>query len=185
MNIFVTDESPAECARALDNRRLNKMMLETVQLFGYAMNNLKIDPSFYPVKNDGTPFKCTGSHTKHPCTLWLQESQGNAFWLHSHLAAMTLEYEFRTGKDCSYKRHLEQIARAIPLWPNGSRTPFANCSMHKEVGDTILSYRLTMVKKWEEAKATGDKRKSVSFGARDEPGWYGFLKNNAEWGSTS
>lgn len=181
MNIFFTDKCPVLCAQSLDNRRLNKMMLETVQLFGYAMNNLGIDESYYPVKKDGTPYKSTGSHTKHPCTLWLQKSKGNYRWLHGHLVALCREYEYRYKKKCSYWNNVEKVLDSFNQWPEGDLTPFCNSSAHKIEGSVVLSYRLTMIEKWELAKESGDARKSVSFGNRGEPGWYSFLKENASW----
>lgn len=180
MNIFVTSECPKQSAVALDNRRLNKMMLETVQLFGFAMHNMQIDKNYHPRKKDGTIYNSSGSHRKHPCTLWLQKSRGNFDWLLNHLKSMCEEYEYRYGRQSSYEENIKIIESARDLWPKGDITEFADCSIHKS-GDTILSYRYTMTKKWEDAKSQKDPRKSVSFGNRGEPEWYKQIAATEAW----
>jgi hypothetical protein len=179
MNIFVTDPSPQKSAQALDNRRLNKMMLESVQLFGYAMKNLGIGEQHFPRRKDGAPYSSEGAHRKHPCTLWLQQSQGNFQWLLDHLKGMADEYEFRYGRQCVYVENIEHLEKAESLWPVGPLTPFQNSSLFKDEEDVVAAYRETMAEKWNSALSSGDKRKSVSFGKRGAPAWFSSWKNTS------
>lgn len=182
MNIFYTDECPYQCAKNLDNRRVYKMTLETIQLFGYALYNLNAPEKDFPHKKDGLPFAINKAHLKHPCTVWLQQTRGNYEWLQKHLHGLTMEYEHRRGKVPEhYLENYQRILHASRYWPDGVKTPHVNCSQHSVEGEVILSYRLTMIKKWEEAINSGNSRKKITFGTRGAPGWYNFLKTHAAW----
>ena len=70
MNLFVIGNQK-QSAQALDDRRLVKMTVETLQLFAYAMNNLEIPNYRCTVsKETGLPFKSKNSHTNHAVTSW-------------------------------------------------------------------------------------------------------------------
>ena len=153
MNLFVIGNQK-ESAQALDDRRLVKMTVETLQLFAYAMNNLEIPDSFYPIsKETGLPYKSKNSHTKHPVTLWLQKSVGNFDWMFIYLQEMMAEYEHRFNKPSFVDPiNLERIQSARNLWPIGELTPFANCSLHQNIEDTLVAYKKTLVDKWKKGE---------------------------------
>lgn len=153
MNLFVIG-TQQESAKALDDRRLVKMTVETLQLFAYAMNNLKIPECYYPLsKETGLPFKANNSHTKHPVTIWLQQSVENFDWMFIYLQEMMKEYEFRFEKPSFVDSiNLERISKARSLWPNGCLTPFANCSLHQNIEDTLIAYKKTLIDKWKKGE---------------------------------
>ena len=149
MNLFVIGNQK-ESAQALDDRRLVKMTVETLQLFAYAMNNLEIADSCFPLsKETGLPYKAKNSHTKHPVTLWLQKSVGNFDWMFIYLQEMMAEYEHRFNKPSFVQSiNLTRIHSARNLWPEGELTPFANCSLHQDIEDTLVAYKKTLADKW-------------------------------------
>lgn len=181
MNIFVTDTDPIEASKNLDNRRLVKMQVETLQLFAYAMANLGIDESLYPINLAGAPYKASGAHRKHPCTLWLQESSGNFEWLLAHLEGLMNEYERRFNKLCSSRENIKHLKKSMKLWPQGPITPFANCTPFKEIEDIIQAYRITIVAKVEKAVAQNNPRTKINYGNRSYPHWYDSIKESGAW----
>jgi hypothetical protein len=80
MNIFAVSDCPIECAKALDNKRLVKMVLETAQLLCGAV----------VVCGGQAPYKLT--HRNHPAAVWTRKSQGNYVWLIEHFKALGAEY---------------------------------------------------------------------------------------------
>lgn len=98
MNIFRPDPSPTLSARALADRHVVKMALETTQLLSTVT---------------GGPYKPT--HAAHPCTLWAGASRVNAAWLLAHGRALCDEYARRFGKVHGCAAVLDRIdLAAIP-----------------------------------------------------------------------
>jgi hypothetical protein len=81
MNIFRPLPSPTDSARALADRHVVKMALESAQLLSTVA---------------GGPYKPT--HANHPCTLWAGTSRANAAWLLAHGLALCDEYTRRFGR---------------------------------------------------------------------------------------
>jgi hypothetical protein len=90
MNIFMTSKSPRECAQALDDLRLNKMILETAQILCTAL------PELYSVPTDAILYKPT--HRNHPSVRWAVNSKSNFTWLVHHFYYLNSEREMRTRK---------------------------------------------------------------------------------------
>ena len=142
MQLFVVSQNPVECAQALDDLRLNKMVLETAQLLcnaarQFASSNIK-DMLYRP------------SHERHPCSLWLQQDPRNLSWGIELFKALHDEWEWRRQTNSG---HLSWIKLAgvfslyySPLpWP----TEFVNCSQFKDHElDVFTSYQLTLNHKW-------------------------------------
>lgn len=158
MNIFVTSKDPATCARALDNLRLNKMILETTQLLSTAHRVLdKVGVL------EGEPlYKLT--HANHPCSVWLRVKQGNYQWLWKHLKALHAERHYRTGKSHASGRLCGPLKRVPKNIKAGKVFSFINCSKFPEL-PVIEAYRKTMRSKW-----ANDKR-TPGWGKRGKPGW--------------
>jgi hypothetical protein len=160
MNIFVTSACPTECAKHLDDKRVNKMCLESVQMLCTAINEL----------GGEAPYKST--HKNHPCNMWVRVSRSNWHWLWQHTKALCIEYtkrrELKTGVG---RRHacediLDNILELSHYIPKGELTPFVNCAANKSVGvsykhieDTKLAYQMYLSDRWETDKRT--------------PTWYG------------
>ena len=98
MNIFAVDRDPTRAARALPDRHVTKMILESAQML-----SIVFSPHYWDVgtvsKVDGTPFKTAkGAFKKHPCTIWAAESFENCAWLIQHACALCSEFRGRYGK---------------------------------------------------------------------------------------
>lgn len=74
MNIFAVSKHPRKCARALDDKRLNKMILETAQILCTRINLME--------GRQVTPYR--NCHVHHPIMQWVKDQQpnGSMFWLY-------------------------------------------------------------------------------------------------------
>jgi hypothetical protein len=141
MNIFVTNPNPKVCAEALDDLRLNKMILETAQLLSTAIR-------FHGHIGD-LAYKST--HVNHPCSMWARETVSNYAWLLGHFYALCQERFERTGKTHKSERLALTFEHSRHLLPSGSLTPFVNCTPYKDDG-VFDAYKLTLVDKWKNDK---------------------------------
>jgi hypothetical protein len=149
MNIFATDRDPIKSAQALDDLRLNKMILESVQMLAVALAEHGCPTSELPKKKDGTPFSTKGWRN-HPCTVWTRESRANYQWLVAHTEALIIEKFKRTGKLHSMHRNMPGLHSGEQYMPLAGPTEFTNSSMYgKNTGANIIDcYRNTMRSKW-------------------------------------
>jgi hypothetical protein len=146
MNIFVTDFSPYTSAFILDDKRVNKMVLETCQLLSTAIN----------VCGGAGPYKTT--HKNHPCSIWARETKGNYDWLLHHFEALLKEYTSRYGKTHKCEQYYTMLSSGIKCIPNGNITQFVNCTPYREELSVFVAYRKCLNDKW-----INDKRR---------PTWY-------------
>jgi hypothetical protein len=123
MNIFVTSSDPMECAMALDNKRVVKMVLESAQMLCAAMH-------YYEIKN--VPYKL--SHKNHPCTKWARQNRSNFKWLLAHFECLLAEYTYRTGKIHKCEELVTQFYESLWYIPPGPLTKFINCAKNNEKG---------------------------------------------------
>ena len=137
MNIFVTSGVPLECAQMLDDKRLQKMILESAQMLSTAI-----------IRHGGTVlYKPT--HVNHPCTLWTGATKGNYLWHLNLFSAMSGEYLGRRGKiHKSFSDCFQLLKSQSDLIPDGFLQSFPNCSMFKEEPNTFEAYKATMRTKW-------------------------------------
>ncbi len=157
MNLFATSDDPRVSAYALDDKRANKMLIESCQLLSTALifNNVH-DAGIYKL-----------SHAHHPITAWTARSRGNFLWVGIHALHLSDVYSSvykRTHASLAVaKRCLELIQRI----PDGELQPFHNSSLvrHPDVSVTE-SYRQTMNIKW-----ANDKLRPTWHG-RGHPDWY-------------
>jgi len=91
MNIFYLDHDAIKSARAMTDKHVVKMIVETAQLLSTAHHVL-----------DGTNalpkriYKPT--HRNHPSAVWVRETIGNYIWTRNHLWALLDEYAQRYNK---------------------------------------------------------------------------------------
>ena len=138
MNIFVTSADTVECAQALDDLRLNKMIIETAQILSTAM---RFHGSTTPV------YKST--HANHPCAIWARETEENYRWLLVYLKELCIERQKRTGKGHkTYAELYSYLVNGATLIPHGSLTPWPNCSRYKNSSDVHAAYKQTLRDKW-------------------------------------
>ena len=168
MNIFVTDTCPVKSARALDDLRLNKMILESAQML--CTNALAMAKQFdgasllvpgSTITDSLVPYKPT--HMNHPCTIWAGKSHYNYNWLARHFIALVDEKTDRTHKiHLSYTKllplltHIYGTELAIPVDDNLSFVYAGDYPVRTVSGlDVIASYRKTMLAKWEADRLKG------------------------------
>lgn len=88
MNIFSTHLDPRRCSYEIDDKRLNKMIVESCQLLStYChLNNIAVDGLYKPC------------YQHHPCQKWLNEDIFNVYWLINLLFCYIDEYDDRFHK---------------------------------------------------------------------------------------
>lgn len=141
MNIFAVSSSPSECAKYLDNKRVNKMILETAQMLCTNLNMLGIT----------TPYKST--HINHPCTVWVRSTSSNYYWTTIYFFQLLLEYRNRTNKVHACSALINIVAEKEHLFPLGPRTPFVNCTPYPST-EVHLAYKMLLSDKWSTDKRT-------------------------------
>jgi hypothetical protein len=135
MNIFVTDPDPKVAASHLDDKRVNKMILETVQMLSVHLNG---------------PYKPT--HINHPCTIWVGQSKANLYWTWRYLVCLHNEYKKRRNRDhLSFTKFIDMHG-SIDYAEDP--TEFCNCSAYTDCDDVFTAYQLTLADKWESDKRT-------------------------------
>jgi len=137
MNIFVTSTSPERSARALDDRRLIKMAVESGQLLSTALWLRKVPAPYRP------------THVHHPAASWTGATRGNFLWVLNHLRALTTEYAWRFGRTHATSRLVPLLQRAAVHVPKGRRQPFVNLSGFPRVAPTTEAYRRGLRRKWQ------------------------------------
>jgi hypothetical protein len=137
VNIFASSDDPVACARALDDKRVNKMIVESCQILSTVLH----------LKGCGSPDLYKPAYVNHPILLWSAQDARNYAWLFRHVRALFDERAFRTGN----RRHLSQ--RLMPLLGRHARTKrpptgFLNCTPFKDCADVHAAYRATLCDKW-------------------------------------
>ncbi len=136
MNIFTVSPNPRVCAEWLDDLRLRKMIVETVQIISTAqyLNGRDTEGLYKP------------THKNHPCCLWAAESDSHLQWLINLAFAYKNEYLWRFGKYhqtfSKFKklREIDEPGISIPeYWPN--------CSEYKD-HPVFNAYKMTLRNKW-------------------------------------
>lgn len=137
MNIFVIDPDVTICARALDDKRLVKMILETAQLLCTAA-----DHHGHPV----VPYRPT--HHRHPCALWARATRGNFVWLQRLGHAYGQEYTYRFNRVHKSQLVIDSLCPLVV--PPGARQQFVDCTPYAGTPGTVFQhYMQTLMDKWE------------------------------------
>ena len=125
MNIFAVSKHPRKCARALDDKRLNKMILETAQILCTVIN-LREDRQITPYRN---------SHVNHPITKWAME-RDHQIWLYHLGIAYGEEIQFRHGRKHASHLVLEGLTLNTPwlLKPFKTDIEFFNGARNMKLG---------------------------------------------------
>jgi hypothetical protein len=138
MNIFYLHQDPNIAAKAMTNKHVIKMILESAQLLSTAHHILD---------GENSPYKellYRRTHANHPSAIWVRESSANYQWLYEHFTALGAEYTERYGKTHKSIRQLSNILKNIPHNIQcGKATPIkiaiANTTWHHR--DPVTSYR--------------------------------------------
>jgi len=135
VNIFVTSGSAFSCAKVLDDKRVVKMVLETAQMLSTAITEHGGEGFYKP------------THVNHPCSRWVRETRGNYWWTVLHFHALLSEYSRRYLRTHKCSNHFLAAVRGGLFIPEGSRTPFVDCSGQSE-GDVFDNYWACLRHKW-------------------------------------
>jgi hypothetical protein len=167
MQIFITSIDPTDCAIALDDRRLNKMITETCQIMCGALYlngaNCKDNPLKSKHPEIELPFKI--SHLNHPCVKWASLNSANFGWLYLLLYELNKEWLYRGfNPHLSFTKCYDVFNKLWDILPEGEMTPFPNVSFFKNDSNIFLAYQKTLIEKWEKENAKWTKRSN--------PEWY-------------
>lgn len=138
MNIFYTNQSPASCAFALDDKRVGKMLLESTQILSTITGSGHYKPT----------------HQHHPATKWAAERHINAYWLYLHAQTLASEWRRRFGTMHRAEMALSPLRADIFDLPDGEMTPRPNLTKHKKLGldfthlPIIQAYRAYLNARW-------------------------------------
>lgn len=176
MNIFAVSPDPAKCARALDDKRLRKMLLETAQILCTTLNLASGNGDFAPYRT---------THPGNSIVEWASaRGSANFYWLLRLGEAYSKECYYRFGTGYAATEVIEwvrayyalsQQSAAIrdkvdyedPLEPE----EFFNGARHRGLGLDFThlpvheAYREYLNARW-----PGDKRKPV-WTRRKPPAW--------------
>lgn len=146
MNIFLTDYDPKLSAIALDNKRLNKMVLETAQLLSTACHVLLLDTDLDGIYKE--------THTNHPCAKFARHSYANFTWLTEHGYHLAQEFKHRFSYEHASLEAIRLCYSFIVRGPCNDPSFYRNdldfnfnCSGY-DTGDLTEDYKLCMSDKW-------------------------------------
>jgi len=109
MNIFYVDENPVDAARALVDRHVVKMILESAQLLSTAhrvLDGEEVEGKSksgrkarrWKLSDRREDVMYSATHINHPSAVWCRQSVENYQWLVEHFFALCEEYTYRYGK---------------------------------------------------------------------------------------
>jgi hypothetical protein len=152
VNIFISDPNPHLSAIALDDRRRNKMIVESCQMLSTSLILSGASSNDLPTNSKGLPYR--KSHELHPCTRWVNNSSSNYLWLAEHTRALLNAYKQHMGRSHACVKALEKLLRnSFIIQIDIGLTPFVNCATHhKHIKDVHEAYQLELIKKWNEHK---------------------------------
>lgn len=163
MNIFALHEDPWQAAMWLDDKRKNKMIVESCQLLSTAINLLVSQHEYDVYKT---------CFVNHPCCKWTRASFGNFRWLYVYTRYLHQQWGEHGCEECIY-----EVGRFIrehegDFFPQEERTPFVNCAANKSLGISFkhcrnvhAAYRLYLIKRW-----GGDSR-TPTWNKGERPWW--------------
>jgi hypothetical protein len=141
MNIFATHHHPVICAQNLDDKRVNKMTLETAQIICTVLNE----------RGFTTPYKST--HSNQTVVRWAKE-EDNFNWVLHHFWALANEYRVRYGKTHKCALLLVCIPQTNPGYLD-TDIDFCNFARVKKdnldfthIPNTHRAYKLLLTHKW-------------------------------------
>lgn len=134
MNIFYIHEDPTMCAKAMSDKHVVKMILESAQLLSTAHHVLDSPLASLLYKK---------THVNHPSNIWARQSDKHYQWLYEHFIALCEQYTQRFQKVHATEIKLKEVLSMLPnKIPTENFTP-PPCAMPDEykVENSLLSYR--------------------------------------------
>lgn len=175
MNIFYVDKDPSVAARALVDKHVVKMILESCQLLSTAHRVLDgveyIGQSKsgrkakrYRLDGELDQVLYSATHINHPSAVWCRATSQNYIWLHVHLTTLLAEYYFRYGKNHACVPVSNALAQLPKNIKRSELTEIVPAMPDKYIvpGDPVASYR---------AYYNGEKRDLFKWTRRPKPDW--------------
>lgn len=166
MNLFILSLNVQECAQAMMDKHISKIIIEAVQMLSTCKRLL--DP-----ENVDEDIVYKNTHINHPVSKWVRESYENWLWTLDLITEMHKEWKFRYNHPESRIHKSFVVAMYLKLNPPPSNafekndmTPFALAipEQYKYLNDPVRSYR--------EYYKSPEKQKIASWKNRDVPSWY-------------
>lgn len=153
MQLFATSPNPVVCAQALDDARLRKACLETVQILA------SVGLSAYKP-----------THLNHPVVRWVIADPANRLWTHDHALALFGEYYLRFDKphaSCAALRDVFIFPDVVGVFCNAA----ANASLGLDFRHLPVhnAYRAYLNARW---RLDLDNGRAPKWTRRDPPAWF-------------
>lgn len=144
MNIFYVAESTKECAKALHDVHLNKMLTETGQMLCTCIRS--VDDEF---TNEHDEVLYKSFCPNHPCNIWARDGFNNFLWLADLFFQMHLEYGYRNKTEHGAYLKLNDMIWKFISSSNSEFRLTVSKKQHPQVmpeyyqieGDSIQAYR--------------------------------------------
>lgn len=167
MQIFLTDKSYEKCAIHLDDKRLNKIIIESAQIASTSLwiNDCSLAETLYSEGKIYLP-----SHEHHPLCKWCADHGDNFVCVVSYSYVFCEEYEYRFGKPHATKKKLHYLMTCgypenITVFQPKIQMP--NCTTNnKHIDDIYLAYQKELCYKWDNDKVI------PKWTRREKPIWY-------------
>jgi hypothetical protein len=146
MNIFMLARGPIACARAHCDKHVVKMPLEYAEMLALAhwhreIASGKVQRVGYTT--DSAWPKIGKRHLNHPCSLWARASRQNYLALFNLFVATLDEYEFRYGREHSYRRFVDTFYDVpTDLEASGLTRPYQAMPEQYRRRSAVEAYRL-------------------------------------------
>lgn len=169
MNLFIISRCIKECAEAMFDKHISKIILEAVQMLCAAKILLSdnVDIENCPIKL----YRIT--HKNHPVSIWVRTSLENYMWTLDLVDAMHSEWKYRyehpsdkEHKSYIVAKYLREYAPKASQFPLQScLTPFAQAMPDEyKCEDAVEAYR--------KYYQSPEKQKFASWKKRKAPEWY-------------
>jgi hypothetical protein len=172
MNLFILSLNFAECAEAMFDKHVSKILLEAVQMLCTAIQIVDVENEI------GSKIKLYKiAHKNHPVTIWMRASLENYMWALNLIDAMHNEWKYRYNhppekmhKSYIVAKYLREFAPAANKFPQSGLTPFAQAMpVECKCEDAVEAYRRYY--------QTPEKQKIASWRRREKPNWYQIQEN--------
>ncbi len=130
MNIFASYDCPVKSALALDDLRVNKMIVENAQMLSGVMHKRGIKGDWYKP-----------AYLKHPCTIWAGMTKQNYLWLCTHALALCIIFEQTHNKIHGSERILLRLKEMSSRIESSHLTEFEDCTNLKHKTDIPVTQR--------------------------------------------
>ena len=140
MNIFYLHDDPVICASYHADQHMHKMILESAQMLCTAVQCTLISQHL-PCNAANILYK--PAYIKHPCTIWVGQSNNNMLWLCE--LALALQSERESVANCGIHSSIP-IIRLIYDWLQ-ELNPYSRSELHTPhvfCGPATISHRLNM-----------------------------------------